>query len=164
MSCMTWKTLPSYWSSSNSATHRGCRSTAGGESSQPEGIAEGPVKRGRGRPRSQPVTAAATAAASVMQAPAAASAEANELHRVAPEPAGPVMSDAEQAEPPRNRKRRAAASVAESKQVVAHQLCKHMLIVLSTCSMPLLQNCPMTQMYRGLCLGHPLDHGSSAWW
>lgn len=117
---------------STSAIRRACRCVAGGESSQAEGFAQdgiagGPVKRGRGRPRSQPMAAAATAAASPMQAPAAALAEANELHGVAPEPAGPVMSDTEQAEPPKKRKRRAAGSVAESKQVIAHQLCKDML-------------------------------------
>ena len=57
-----------------------------------------------------------------MQGPAAATAEANDLHGVASEPAGPV---AEQTEAPKKRKRRTASSVSDLKQVCPSQLCSH---------------------------------------
>ncbi len=57
-----------------------------------------------------------------MQAAAAATAEANDLHGVASEPAGPV---AEQTEAPKKRKRRTASSVSELKQVCSSQLCRY---------------------------------------
>ena len=57
-----------------------------------------------------------------MQAAAAATAEANDLHGVASEPAGPVV---EQAEAPKKRKRRTVSCVSELKQVCSSQLCSH---------------------------------------
>ncbi|KAA6419269.1 MAG: hypothetical protein FRX49_10793 [Trebouxia sp. A1-2] len=85
---------------------------------QPEGSAQqtsvaAPGKRGRSRTSKQPTAAPAAAAALVMQAPAAGTAEANDLHGVASEPAGPV---AEQTEAPKKRKRRTASSLSELKQ------------------------------------------------
>lgn len=74
-----------------------------------------------------------------MQAPAAATAEANDLHGVASEPAGPV---AEQTEAPKKRKRRTASSVSELKQVCSSQLCSHAFRQADPCQHTILR-CPL---------------------
>ncbi len=73
--------------------------------------------RTKGLGKQQAVAAASAAAASApRQSPASATAEANELHGVAPEPAGPVP-DAEQNEVSKKRKGRTTSSVSQIKQV-----------------------------------------------
>lgn len=129
---------------------------------QPEGSAQqtsvaAPGKRGRSRTSKQPTAAPAAAAALVMQAPAAGTAEANDLHGVASEPAGPV---AEQTEAPKKRKRRTASSLSELKQVCASQLCSHAFRQADSCQCTRLY-CPTALEWPAMILIYLVCHSSA---